>query len=102
MLISLSLGRTQLWRPAKWELLCAASLTWFSLAVMVPALFSLRPGAGALRVPIGRPNRFLIVAYCNWLMIVAWHEIRLRGRDGGGQRCANLLAPEATSDRRST
>jgi Protein of unknown function (DUF998) len=63
-LISVCLGRTQLWLPAKRAVLWAANLTWFSLAVMVAALFSLHRKAGVLRVPIGWPNRFLIVFYC--------------------------------------
>ena len=83
MLISVSLGRMPLWRPSKWILLCAANMTWFILAVWVAALFSLHSKPGVLKVSIGWPNRFLIVIYCTWAIVVASHAIRLRGRDSG-------------------
>jgi hypothetical protein len=85
MLISMSLGRTQPWRPAKRVMLLAANLTWISLAVMVAALFSLRRNAGVLNVPIGWPNRLLIGIYCTWVIVVAWRALGLRGRDSDGQ-----------------
>ncbi len=101
MLISVSLGRTQLWLPTRRAMLWAAKLTWFSLAVMVAALFSLHRKAGVLRVPIGWPNRFLIVIYCTWVIVVAWRASRLRGRDSDGQGCLDDLPVEATAGHRS-
>jgi hypothetical protein len=80
MLISASLSRTRVWLPAKRALLWAATLTWFSLALMVAAMFSLRSKAGGLRIPIGWPNRLLVVAYCTWAIVVAWLAIRFRGQ----------------------
>jgi hypothetical protein len=101
MLISVSLGRTQLWQSSKRALLWAASLTWFGLAVMVAALFSLGRKAGELRVPIGWPNRFLIVIYCTWVIVVAWHAIRLRGRRSDCEGRPSDLPAEATAGHRS-
>jgi hypothetical protein len=76
-LISVSLGRMPLWRSSRMAMLGTAVLTWFSLALMVAALFSLRREPGILGPPIGWPNRFLIVIYCTWAIVVAWSAIRL-------------------------
>ena len=101
MLISVSLGRTQVWLPAKRAMLWAANLTWISLAVMVAALFSLHRKAGILKMPVGWPNRFLIVIYCTWVIVVAWRAVRLRGRGGDSQDCPRDLRAEATAVHRS-
>jgi hypothetical protein len=100
-LISVSLGRTRRWRPASRAMLWAANLTWFSLAAMAAAMFSLHRKAGAPRVPIGWPNRLLIVIYCTWVIVVAWHAIRLRDRDCDGQGCPDALPAGATAGHRS-
>jgi hypothetical protein len=31
-------------------------------------------------VIIGWPNRLVVLAYCGWLMLVAWRVIKLRGQ----------------------
>jgi hypothetical protein len=77
-LISLSLGGTQVWRPARRAMHRAAYLTWFSLALMVLAMISLSRNVSVFKVPIGWPNRLLIVVYCGWVMVVAWNAIRLK------------------------
>jgi hypothetical protein len=77
-LISVSLGATATWAPMKKQLLWTAALTWVSLAVMVAAMSTLRSGIAGVRVPIGWPNRLLIVIYVAWLMSVALQAIRLR------------------------
>jgi hypothetical protein len=102
-LISVSLGRTGPWRPARRAMLRAANLTWFSLALMAAAMFSLHREAGIMRLPIGWPNRFLIVAYCTWVIVVAWHAIRLRGRDRDrdGRACPDDLPAGVTAGHRS-
>jgi hypothetical protein len=99
-LISVSLGHTQLWRPARRAMLWAASLTWFSLALMATAMFSLQRKADALRVPIGWPNRFLIVIYCTWVILVAWHAVRVRGRSRDGRDCPDDFPADATAGHR--
>lgn len=101
MLISASLARTQQWRPSRRAMLWAANLTWLSLAVMVAALFSLHRQGGVLRLPIGWPNRFLIVIYCTWVIVIAWLAIRLRGRDSDGQGCPTDHPAQATAGHRS-
>ena len=101
MLISTSLGRTQLWRPSKKALIAISGLTWVSLVVMVAAVFSLRPRPGVPRVPIGWPNRFLIVIYCTWVMVVAWRAIGLGGRDSDGKGSPDDLRAQATPSDRS-
>ena len=100
-LISVSLGRMQLWRPSRNAMIGIACLTWVSLAVMIAAIFSLRPKPGVPRVSIGWPNRFLVVIYCTWVMFVAWRAIRLRGRDSDGKGCPDDLSAEATAGYRS-
>jgi len=88
MLISVSLGRTQLWSTAKKVLLWTANLTWMSV-LLLAATFAilivtftqaggdmtaqvevtvLPPGVIAL---VGWANRLLVVVYCVWVMIVA-------------------------------
>jgi uncharacterized protein DUF998 len=95
MLISVNLGRTATWSAAKKSLLMTANLTWISVVLMA-ATFALMIGtfmqSGATidpEVPItalppgviglvGWTNRFLIVAYCIWVVIVAWPAIKAR------------------------
>jgi hypothetical protein len=57
-----------------------ALLTWVSLILMNVAIFTgfsqtgeANPGAW-----FGWANRFLIVAYTIWLMVVAWRTLNLR------------------------
>jgi hypothetical membrane protein len=87
MLISVSLGRTQAWSIAKKALLWTANLTWVSVILMAATFIILfvtytqaggemtsevtvlPPGVIAL---VGWANRFLVVVYCVWVMIVAW------------------------------
>lgn len=89
MLITLNLVRVAAWRPARTALLATANLTWISFVLMAAAfavfvstfqraggdmsgaaaLTTLPDGTVAL---IGWANRLLIVAYCGWVMTVAW------------------------------
>ena len=78
MLISVSLGRTPPWAPARRWLLCTANLTGMSLALMAAAMFTLRRSIAGIQVPIGWPNRLLVAIYALWVMGVAWQAIRLR------------------------
>ncbi len=90
MLISISLGRTQVWAVAKKALLWTANLTWISV-VLLAATFAilivtytqaggdmtaeattittLPTGVIAL---VGWANRLLVVVYCMWVITVAW------------------------------
>lgn len=95
LLISVSLGRTQEWSTAKKALLWAANLTWVSLVLLVVAFAifistfiqaggDMTAGAAPMVLPpgvialVGWANRFLIVAYCAWVIIVAWQALKLR------------------------
>ena len=71
-LITSGLRREKGWSSARPWLLGAAGLAWIGLlafelsfAIMVPGR-ELGPD-----VPIGWPNRFLMVAYAVWLMVIA-------------------------------
>lgn len=92
MLVSTSLGRTDAWSATKKSLLVTANLTWISVLLMgitfailittytqaggdmtsteVPA--TLPDGVIAL---VGWANRFLIVAYCAWVINVVWQAM---------------------------
>jgi hypothetical protein len=81
MLISLSLVRNQVWSSARRSLLWTANLTWMSLVVMFATLFiglSQSGGEFGPDVPIGWPNRLLMLAYGGWLMVVAWRAAQLQ------------------------
>jgi hypothetical protein len=81
-LVSRSLARNPAWPPARRSLLWTAVLVWIGLLVFVLSVAVLLPRGGGEfgpNVPIGLPNRFLIVAYSVWLMMVAWQAIRVRG-----------------------
>jgi hypothetical protein len=86
MMISVLLGRTPAWSPAKRVLLWTANLTWVSLALMVAALIIMirgHAGAGGKMTirgfaVVGWTNRLLVIVYCIWVMTVALHAIHLR------------------------
>lgn len=75
MLTSTSLVRNLAWSSARRWLLGTANLTWISLALMFAAVFfglSQSGGEFGPNVLAGWPNRFLVVAYCVWLIAAAW------------------------------
>jgi len=93
MLISVSLGHAQAWSATKKALLWTANLTWISVVLMVATFIiliatytqaggemtaepptTLPPGVIGL---VGWANRFLIVAYCVWVMTAAWQAIKV-------------------------
>ncbi len=95
MLISTSLGRTAAWSVARKSLLWTANLTWISVVLMgitFAILITTFTQAGgdmtSTEVPtilpdgvialVGWANRFLIVAYCAWLINAAWQAIKLK------------------------
>jgi Protein of unknown function (DUF998) len=98
MLITVSVARTEPWSASRKLLLWTANLTWVSLVIMVASLIVMgvtfiRAGGhvpangkslplGATLPPgtipvVGYANRFLVVAYCAWVIVVAWLAIRL-------------------------
>jgi hypothetical protein len=80
VLISVSLGRTQTWHPARRILLWAANLTWISLALLAIVILSSTAKLGSGQALIGWPNRLLIVAYSAWVITVAWQALRVRSK----------------------
>jgi hypothetical protein len=81
LLISLSLVRRQ---AAHRSLLWMAALTWISLVLMSATIWialSLNGGKIGPGVPVGWLNRFLVAAYCAWLITAAWHAYSLRQRE---------------------
>jgi hypothetical protein len=84
MLISVSLVRNPAWSAARRTLLWTANLTWISLVLMFATVFiglSLSGGEFGPGVPAGWPNRLLVLAYCAWLIAVAWLADRLAGQE---------------------
>ncbi len=86
-LLAASLPRSERWIGAKRLLFGMALLTWICLALMAAALFSLSGRLG-VKVPIGWPNRLLVVTYSAWAMAVAWLALRVSRRTGDGTRSA--------------
>ncbi|HEV3304599.1 MAG TPA: hypothetical protein VG055_33420, partial [Planctomycetaceae bacterium] len=79
--ISVRLSRLQAWAAAKPVLLLTASLTWLSLVLLAVALVALmtrhRITPPGIEI-IGWTNRFLVAAYCAWVVTVAWQALKLR------------------------
>jgi hypothetical protein len=62
--------------------LIVANLPWMALVLMGTALFALVKGyriAPPGMEVIGWTNRLLVVAYCAWVMTIAWQGLRCRG-----------------------
>lgn len=84
MLTSVSLVRNPAWSSARRWLQWTANLTWISLVLMTAAVFiglSQSGGEFGSEVLAGWPNRFLVVAYCVWLITTAWRADQLRGQE---------------------
>jgi hypothetical protein len=79
-LIGWSLARNQAWSPARRSLLWAAGLAWMGFLVFALSMVVMFPDDGTFGpdVLIGWPNRFMMVAYSAWVMVVAWQAIRVR------------------------
>ncbi len=94
MLISKSLVKDEAWANAKKSLLWTANLTWISILVMAISFVILivtftQSGAemptdsttvttlpaGVIGL-VGWANRFLIIAYCAWVINIAWQFIQ--------------------------
>jgi hypothetical protein len=95
LLLSVSLGRTEAWSGAKKMLFWIANLSWISVVLLVATLAlmtmqvaranggqlpqhapkSLPPGVLALD---GWANRLIVLSYCLWVFVAAWHAIKLR------------------------
>jgi hypothetical protein len=78
-LIGWSLARNQTWSSARRSLIWAAGLAWIGFLVFALSMIVMFPDDGTFGpdVLIGWPNRFMIVAYSAWLMVVAWRAAQL-------------------------
>ncbi len=68
---------------ARRALLWTANLTWISLALMLATvLIGLLQTGGQFgpSVPVGWPNRLLVIAYCAWMLVVARRVAQLDRR----------------------
>ena len=83
LLITRSLSRNSRWSDVRSTLRWTAHLTWITLALMYLTIGLTLPRAGKFGpdVPIGWPNRIVVVAYCVWVMVVAWKAAGLSDRD---------------------
>jgi hypothetical protein len=86
VLISRSLRRNVLWAPARQTLAWVAHLPWVSLIVMVAVIGVGLAGGGKFgpKMLVGWPNRFLVAAYCAWVLTVAYRALQLGGRRSQG------------------
>jgi hypothetical protein len=74
-LITWSLSRNPAWVLTRGPLIWSACFVWFSLATMILTVLVLLPrngGAFGPEVPIGWPNRLIMVSYYTWLTSSAW------------------------------
>jgi hypothetical protein len=78
-LVGLGLRRDERWRTVRGRLLGVTLLVWLGYALLVGWIAAVvvpqggnGPGSG-----LGWPNRFLMLAYCVWLLVVTSHAARL-------------------------
>lgn len=79
VLISHSLLRKPAWSSARLSLLFTAHLTWVTVLGMFVSMFIMlgrNQGKFGPEVLIGWPNRLVVLAYCLWLMVVAWQVVK--------------------------
>jgi hypothetical protein len=79
VLISRSLLRNPAWSSARRSLWFTAHLTWFTVLGMFVSIFVMlgrNQGKFGPEVLIGWPNRLVVLAYCLWLMVVAWQAVK--------------------------
>jgi hypothetical protein len=78
-LIGWSLSRNRAWTSARRSLLLSAGLAWIGFLVFTLSMVVMFPDDGTFGpdVLIGWPNRFMMLAYSAWLMVVAWRADQL-------------------------
>ncbi len=89
LLISRSLARHPAWAAAKKSIVLTAHFSWISLVVMIACtviMLGKTEGKFGPDTLIGWPNRLLVIAYCAWLMTVAWHARRIYCKQAALQR----------------
>jgi hypothetical protein len=101
LLLSVALGRNETWSSARRALLSIANLSWISVVLLMATLAimtmqmaringghlpqhapkSLPPGVLALD---GWADRLIVLSNCTWVLLAAWHAIRVRHKQTGG------------------
>jgi Protein of unknown function (DUF998) len=75
LLLSRSLASDAAWARVRVRLVGAAGLLWLSMAVFGVSVALLLPRGGGTfgpEVVVGWQNRLMMVAYCAWIVAVAW------------------------------
>jgi len=87
-LIGRSLARNRAWAQARRALLWSTALVWLGFLAFASSMVVMFPADGEFGpdVLIGWPNRFMIVAYSLWLMVIAQQAIRTGGRQPSTER----------------
>jgi len=76
-LVARSLLRNKTWAAAKKLVIVASSLIWGSLALFIAVMAVTFKGAFAASVPIGWPNRLIVVAYAVWLIVIGLQALKV-------------------------
>ena len=94
VLISRNLRQLPAWAAGHRVLRWTAHFSWISLVLMDVVLFSTLPADGTFGpdVPIGWPNRLVVVAYALWLMAVARHAQQAARTTSAETQAATLSA----------
>ena len=95
VLISRNLRQLPAWAAGHRVLRWTAHLSWISLVLMDVVLFTTLPAADGKfgpDVPIGWPNRLVVVAYALWLMAVARHAQQAARTTSAETQAARLSA----------
>jgi hypothetical protein len=79
-LIGWSLASNQAWSSARRSLVWSAGLAWIGFLVFALSMVVMVPDDGTFGpdVLIGWPNRFMMLAYSAWLMVVARQAIQVQ------------------------
>lgn len=95
LLLSVGLGHAEAWHGARKTLLWIANLSWISvvllaatLALMTMQLIQANDGNLPPHAPkslpqgvlalVGWANRLIVLSFCLWVFVAAWHAIRPR------------------------
>jgi hypothetical protein len=88
-IVARSLTRNQEWASARRRLVWATFLVWFGLLAFFASIIIskiINPSAGRVGpdVLLGWPNRFMVVAYHLWLIVVALHAAQVARQSAQG------------------
>jgi hypothetical protein len=88
-IVARSLTRNQEWASARRRLVWATFLVWFGLLAFFASIIIskiINPSAGRVGpdVLLGWPNRFMVVAYHLWLIVVALHTAQVARQSAQG------------------